>query len=340
MSFKVTIQPSGRTFTAAEGKSILASADDAGIKLPHACQNGACGACEGRILAGTVDYGEYQESLLTEFDKEEGLALFCAARPLSDLTIEAWEIESETIHDPVTVNARVARMERLCHDVMGVWLSLPEGAAFSFLAGQYVDFLLEDGRRRSFSMANSADGSGQLEFHIRHVPGGYFTERVFNTLKVGDEIGVHGPLGTFFLRDTNRPVLFIAGGTGYAPVKSMVEKALAGGELKRPMRLYWGARQSRDLYLAGQPEAWARADSNFSFVPVLSEPDGSGWTGRSGLVHEAALADLANLADWDVYVCGAPAMVEAARRDFLARGLPREAFHSDAYTYQSTPAQP
>lgn len=338
MAFKVTIQPSGRHFEAPEGSTILEAADEAGIKLPHACQNGACGACEGRILSGQVDYGEYQESLLTDFDKEDGLALFCAAKPLTDLVIEAWEIEEETIHEPATVKTRVARMERLCHDVMGLWLEVAESADFSFLPGQYVDFLLEDGQRRSFSMA-SAPGAGLLEFHIRYVSGGFFTERVFNSMKVGDELRLNGPLGTFFLRDTARPVVFVAGGTGFAPVKSILDKVMAG-ELKRDMTLFWGARQVRDLYLPGLPSNWDQAQAKFSFIPVISDPaPEEGWSGATGLVHEAVLAQVPNLAECDVYVCGAPVMVDAARSDFLARGLPREHFHADAYTFQSAPAK-
>ncbi|MEW5787597.1 MAG: CDP-6-deoxy-delta-3,4-glucoseen reductase [Pseudomonadota bacterium] len=337
MSYKVTIQPSGRSFQAEAGTTILEAADEAGIKLPHACQNGACGACEGRVLSGTVDYGEYQESLLTDFDKEEGLALFCAAKPLSDLVIEAWEIEEETIHEATTVQARVARMEKLCHDVMGLWLEVADAGKFSFLPGQYVDFLLEDGQRRSFSMA-SAPGADLLEFHVRHVPGGFFTDRVFNSMKVGDALTLNGPLGTFFLRDTNRPVVFVAGGTGFAPVKSIMDKVMAG-ELKRPMTLFWGARQVRDLYLPQLPAGWDGAQAQFSFVPVISEPGpGDDWSGATGYVHQAVLAQVPNLAECDVYVCGAPVMVEAARRDFLARGLPREHFHADAYTFQSASA--
>jgi CDP-4-dehydro-6-deoxyglucose reductase len=335
MPYRITIQPDGRSYDAEGDKSILESARLAGITLPHACQDGNCGACEGRILAGTVDYGEYQESLLGEDEKAEGLALFCAARPLSDLVIEATIVDEIGDVQPGLAEYRISRLERLCHDVIGMWLAPIAGERMHYIPGQFLDLLLDEDRKRSFSIASAPEDGDEIELHIRMVAGGYFTERLFGgAYKAGDTLRVNGPLGTFFLRDSDRPAILLAGGTGFAPMKSLLPHAFAHHP-NRPIALYWGARQLRDLYLPDLPSTWARQHPNFKFVPVLSEPAlEDGWSGRRGWVHEAVIEDHPDLSSYQIYACGSPAMVDTARKAYEARGLPHSEFFADAFSFQ------
>jgi CDP-4-dehydro-6-deoxyglucose reductase len=338
MSHQVTIQPSGHQFTVNEGDSLLAAALNAGFALPYGCRNGACGACKGKVLSGDVDFGSHQDSALSQEDKAKGLALFCCATAKSDLSIEVKEVGAAKDVPVKTLPCRVERMEKLADDVMAIWLKLPSNERLQFLPGQYIDFLLKDGQRRSFSLANSPEEDGLLELHIRQVPGGRFTDHVFATMKAKDIMRINGPHGSFFLRDSDKPVIFVAGGTGFAPIKSILAHAFHH-EIDREFVLYWGARALRDLYQPDQPAQWQQKHAHFSFIPVLSQPlPEDHWPGRSGYVHEAVLADFADLSGYEVYVCGAPAMVQAARRDFMARGLPEDAFFSDSFDYQSSPA--
>ncbi len=338
MSYQVTIRPSGHQFTAEAGETVLEAALREGFALPYGCRNGACGACKGRLLEGRVDYGEYQEGSLTEDDRKRGYALFCAAEPLSDLTIEVKEVGAAKDIPVKTLPCRVERMERLADDVMAVWLKLPANERLQYLPGQYVDFLLKDGRRRSFSLANAPEEDALLELHIRHVPGGAFTGHVLQTMKVKDILRIHGPLGSFFLRESDKPAIFVAGGTGFAPIKAILGHVFHH-RTERQLVLYWGARALKDLYQPGLPAQWQQAHANFGFIPVLSEPRPEDrWGGRTGLVHEAVLADFADLSGYQVYACGAPGMVEAARRDFIARGLPEDEFYSDAFAFQEASA--
>jgi CDP-4-dehydro-6-deoxyglucose reductase len=334
MSHQVTILPSGQQFTVQSGETILEAAMREDFALPYGCRNGACGACKGKVAGGEIDYGQHQASTLTDDDKRQGMALFCTARPLTDLVIEAREISAAKDIPVKTLPCRVERMERLAADVMAVWLKLPSTERLQFLPGQYIDFLLKDGKRRSFSLANAPEDDSLLELHIRLVPGGQFTEHVFNSMKVKDIMRINGPLGSFFLRDSDKPAIFLAGGTGFAPIKGILAHAIKHG-VDRQMVLYWGAKARADLYQAELADQWARQQDNFSFVPVLSEarPEDA-WRGRVGLVHEAILADFADLSGYQVYACGAPPMIDAARRDFTARGLPEDAFYSDAFAYQ------
>jgi len=338
MSYQVTIQPSGHQFSLERGQTVLEAALDAGFALPYGCRNGACGACKGKVLSGRVDYGEAQEGTLTAEDRKQGLALFCCARPLEDLVIEVREVTAVKDIPVKTLPCRVERLERLCHDVMGIWLKLPSSERLQFLPGQYIDFLLKDGKRRSFSLANAPEEDALLELHARHVPGGFFTDHIFNVMKVKDIMRINGPLGSFFLRESDKPAIFVAGGTGFAPIKSILTHAFHH-QVDRQMVLYWGARTLRDLYLPDLPSRWQQEHDNFSFIPVIQSPlPEEHWTGRTGHVHEAVLADFADLSGYQVYACGAPVMVAAARRDFIARGLPAEEFYSDAFEYQSGPS--
>jgi CDP-4-dehydro-6-deoxyglucose reductase, E3 len=337
--FRVTIKPSSHKFSAEADDNVLASALKAGYALPYGCRNGACGSCKGKILEGRVNYGRYQESALSEAEKALGQALFCQAKPLSDLVIEAHEVAAIKDIPIKTLPCRVQKIVQLASDVMALYVKLPANERMQYLAGQYIDFLLKDGKRRSFSMANPPHDDASLELHVRRFPGGNFSEHVFTTMKERDILRFQGPLGTFFLReDSDKPIVFLASGTGFAPIKAIIEHAFYKG-IDREMVLYWGARVRNDLYMAQLPEAWVAANTNFRFVPVLSEalPEDE-WRGRTGFVHQAVMEDFASLRGHQVYACGAPAMVEAAHRDFLnQRELPMEEFFSDAFTFSFEP---
>jgi len=334
MTHRVTLRPSGRVIECAADRSVLDSALAQGVALPYGCRTGTCGQCRGRLAAGQVDQGPRPPLGLTEPERAEGFVLLCQAAPRSDLEVEVQALEGFADLKVKTLPARVERLERLAHDVMGVWLKVPPVERLRFLAGQYLDVLLPDGRRRSFSLANAPHDDALLELHVRFVPGGAFSTQVFEQLQSRALLRIQGPLGTFVLREGSaRPVLMMAGGTGFAPIKSMVEHALAAGWIggARTLHFYWGARAERDLYLRALPERWAVAQPAFGWAPVLSEPDAD-WRGRVGLVHEALLADRAgDLARFDVYMAGPPAMCRAAREAFRAAGLPDDQLFYDSF---------
>ena len=323
---RVTLEPGGRTFEVGPGETILDAALRAGLALPHGCREGACGSCRLRLLAGRVRYPAGVPPALAD---AAGEVIACQAVPEGEVALAAPEMPAEA---PRRMPVRVERMERLAPDVMGLWLRPPMGAPLRHRAGQYLDVLLPGGRRRGFSIA-SAPGAGLIELHVRHRAGGAFTEHVFTRMRPKELLRIEAPLGAFHLREgAGRPVLMVAGGTGFAPLKAMIEHALATG-LEVPVTLYWGARDRAGLYLHGLAEGWARAHpGRIRYVPVLSEPrPEDAWAGRTGLVHEAVLADHADLSGFDVYVAGPPAMVRAARAAFLARGLPADRLFHDSF---------
>ncbi|SET17231.1 CDP-4-dehydro-6-deoxyglucose reductase [Nitrosomonas marina] len=339
MSRRIIIKPSEHVLHVARGETILQSALREGFSLPYGCRNGSCGICKGRILSGSVDYGNYDEETLTEDEKRTGLALFCCASPLSDLVIECHEIGAIKDIEIKTLPTRVEKLERVAPDVMIISLKLPANQRLQFLAGQYIDILLKDGKRRSFSLANAPHDDDVLQLHARNYPGGVFAEHVFTKMKVKDILRFEGPLGSFFLRDTvdDVPIIFIAGGTGFAPIKSILEHVFyqeSGKDHKRTMRLYWGVRTKADLYMAELAEQWQQQHDNFTFIPVLSDalPEDN-WKGRTGFVHQAVMEDFSTLERHQVYACGSPVMVKAAYQDFTAlRKLPRDGFFSDVFT--------
>jgi CDP-4-dehydro-6-deoxyglucose reductase len=334
MAHQVTLQPSGHVFSVVAGATVLEAALDAGFNLPYGCQNGACGACKGKVLEGEVDHGLAQDSALPPEDRAAGMALFCCAKPLSDLSIEVREVSAARDIPVKILPCRVQKLERVADDVMVISLKLPANERLQFLAGQYIEFLLPEGKRRAFSLASAPHADELLEIHVRRIPGGNFTEHVFTTMKQKDIMRIEGPLGSFFLREeSDKPIILIAGGTGFAPLKGLVEHALHIG-LTRPIQFYWGAKDRAGLYMHALAERWATEHAHITYTPVLSEPAaGDAWTGRTGLVHEAALADHADVAAYQVYACGAPAMCETARTDFTARGLPKEEFFADVFSY-------
>jgi CDP-4-dehydro-6-deoxyglucose reductase len=335
MTFEITIKPSEHAFPCEGDETVLAAAMRADLMLPYGCRNGACGTCKGRILAGEVDYGKHQASTLTADEKRAGLALFCCAKPLTDVTIEVREVRRAGDIVIKRLPCRIEAIERAAPDVAIVRFKLPANERLQFLAGQYIDFLLKDGKRRSFSLATAPHDDKLLELHIRHIPGGFFTDALFTQYKGREILRFEGPLGSFYLREeSDKPMIFVAGGTGFAPIKAMVEHALHH-KMAREMVLYWGARALPDLYLPHLPAKWQADNPNFTFIPVLSEPrPEDNWPGRTGFVHLAVLADFPDLSGYQVYACGAPAMIDAARRDFTQqRGLPPEEFYADSFTY-------
>jgi len=340
--YSVKIQPSGQQFQVEDGEAVLAAALRQGLVLPYGCKNGACGSCKGKILSGAVDYGVYQNKALPDEEKAQGKALFCQAKPLSDLVIEARAIGATKDIQIKTLPCRIQKMERVDDDVMVLQLRLPANEKLVYLPGQFIEFLLKDGSRRSFSIANPPHDAELLQLHVRHVAGGQFTDHVFGKMKERDILRFEGPLGTFFLREeSDKPVVFVASGTGFAPIKAVIEhmfhKAIA-----RPMTLYWGGRRPKDLYLNELANRWTAEHPGFTYVPVISDglPEDA-WTGRSGFVHRAVMRDFPDLSLHQVYACGVPIMVDSARRDFITQcKLPEDEFYADSFTTQADLPQP
>jgi CDP-4-dehydro-6-deoxyglucose reductase len=333
----VTLQPSGHQFQVEEGEAVLAAALRQGFVLPYGCKNGACGSCKGKILSGSVDYGVYQAKTLTDAEKAQGKALFCQARPLTDLVLEARTIGAAKDIQVKKLPCRVQKLERLSEDAMLLQLKLPANEKLVFLAGQYIDFLLKDGSRRSFSIATPPHAAELIELHVRQVAGGQFTDHVFNKMKERDILRCEGPLGTFFLReDSDKPIVFVASGTGFAPIKAVIEHLFHKG-IARPATLYWGGRRPKDLYMNALAERWAAEHPHFKYVPVISEarPEDA-WQGRTGFVHRAVMQDFPDLSGHQVYACGVPIMVDSARKDFTSQcGLPEDEFYADSFTTQA-----
>jgi CDP-4-dehydro-6-deoxyglucose reductase len=331
MTHRVTLKPSGHTYEVDEGKSILQAGLDAGHMLPYSCRAGVCRTCRGTVVEGKVDYGAVHETYLPDRDKAKGYALLCQAKPLSDLTIEVHEVKGVR---PRIIPCRVERLDQPAPDVAVIGLRLPMNENFRFLAGQYIDILMKEGRRRSYSLATRPDPGGvtALEIHVRHTPGGAFTDHVFGKLKVRDLLRFEGPLGSFYLReDSDKPILMLASGTGFAPIRSICEYA-AEKKIARPITLYWGGRLKRDLYQMDIAAAWP----NVKFVPVLSDEK---WEGRTGFVHRAVMEDFPDMSGVQVYACGAPIVVESARRDFSAQcALPADEFYADSFLTEADKA--
>jgi CDP-4-dehydro-6-deoxyglucose reductase len=330
---EVRLEPSGNSFRVAPGETILEAALRQNVGLPYGCRNGACGACKGVLRAGSLEYGDYQERALHASEKAAGKALTCCTRPLSDITLEVRELNGARDLAIRTLPCRVERALKPAEDVVVMYLKLPAGERLQFLAGQYIDILMKDGKRRSFSLANAPHDDQFLQLHIRKTPGGAFSRYVFEEMKERAILRFEGPLGTFYLReDSDKPMIFVAGGTGFAPIKAQIEHLLHHGD-DRPMVLYWGARAKKDLYLPELPMRWAAEHPGFSYVPVLSDamPEDA-WDGRTGFVHQAVLDDFPSLSGYQVYACGAPAMTDLARKTFVEQGLSDEEFYCDAFT--------
>lgn len=332
--YRMLARPGDAVAAVRPGETLLEAGLRAGLQLPFECRSGGCGACKCTVLQGYVDYGVYQAGALTEEERRAGKVLMCCATPLSDLEVEC-ETATAAADLPVrTFQARVERLEPLAEDVMRLILKPLVDEPIRFHAGQYINIVLEDRERRAFSFATAPHESEFIELHVKLVPGGAFTTWVFNAMKPGDLLTCEGPLGRFYLReDTDRPIVFVAGSTGFAPVKSMVEHAFRVG-LKRKLHLYWGVKSLQDMYLRELPERWAREHDNFKFVPVLSEPaPEDNWSGRTGNVHEAILQDFPDLVNCEVYACGSVGLVQAAHDAFRRQGMPEDRCFSDAFEF-------
>jgi len=338
MSVTVTVLPSGRQFGVEPGEFLLDAALRQNVILPYGCKNGACGSCKARVVEGMIDQGAHSPSALTPEEVVKGYGLMCCSRAQSDLSIEARVVAGAGDIPIRKMPCRIASITHPAPDVAVLRLQLPANERFQYLAGQYVELLLRDGSRRSYSMATAPDDAQQLELHVRHMPGGKFTDTLFGAVqpavKERDILRFEGPLGTFFLReDSHKPIILLASGTGFAPIKAIVEHCIHRG-IEREMTLYWGGRRPRDLYMHGLAEHWANSRPGFRYVPVVSDalPEDE-WNGRVGFVHHAVIEDFPSLAGHQVYACGAPIVVDSARHDFTARcALPEDEFFADSFT--------
>lgn len=329
----MTVHPGRQNAPARPGETLLDAGLRAGIALPYECRSGGCGLCKATLIGGEVEMAGYQPSALSEDERRAGRILLCCACALTDVEFEYEENAAARGTSAREYQVGVERLEPLAHDVMLVALRLAGGERIAFEAGQYVNVILEDGARRSYSFTSPSGATDLIELHIRRVPGGLFSTRVFDALRAGDTLRIEGPLGAFTLHEpSDKPLIFVAGATGFAPVKSLLEQAFAMG-IERPLHLYWGVRQRRDLYLDALPRRWASEHANFRYVPVLSEPaPEDAWSGRTGLVHEAILADFPDLSGFAVYACGSVQMVHTARPAMISQGLNADACYSDAFT--------
>jgi CDP-4-dehydro-6-deoxyglucose reductase len=345
--FKVVVQPSGRTFSVDTGEAILPAAIRQGIGMPYGCKDGACGSCKCKKLEGTVVHGLHQTKALSSEEEAAGYILTCCGVPQTDVVIESKQVTDESAFPIRKMPSRVLSLEKRSHDVMVVRMQLPANDTMRYHAGQYVEFILRDGARRSYSMANAphnqmqATGAGTtapvIELHIRHMPGGKFTDHVFTAMKEKEIMRVEGPYGSFYLReDSDKPMILLASGTGFAPIKALIEHLQFKG-IQRPVTLYWGGRRPADLYLDDWVKAQMNAMPSLKYVPVISNalPEDN-WTGRAGFVHKAVMEDFPDLSGFQVYACGAPIVVDSARAEYSAVAkLPPDEFYADAFTTEA-----
>ena len=337
MSFNITVEPSQRIFTATSQETLLAAGLRQGIGLPYGCKDGACGSCKCKKISGDVTHGDHQAKALSAEEQAQGFVLTCCATAHSDVVLESRQVTQEGAFPIKKMPVRVLSLEKKSDDVMVVKLQLPANDVMQFHAGQYIDFLLRDGDRRSYSMANAPHtlvaGSPAIELHIRHMPGGKFTDHVFGAMKEKEIQRIEGPQGSFYLReDSDKPIVLLASGTGFAPVKAILEHMQHKG-IERQVTLYWGGRRPSDLYLNDWVQAQLALMPNLTYVPVVSDAlPQDAWTGRTGFVHQAVLQDTPNLQGHQVYACGAPIVVDSARAAYTAAGLPAEEFYADSFT--------
>lgn len=334
MAYRVIVPASGHKFTIEENETVLEAALRQGVGLPYGCRNGACGKCAGELISGEVNYEEGALKSGAKKLEAEGKTLFCQARAKSDLEIKVQEITRSQELEVKTLPCRVENMELLTHDIMKIELKLPENERLQFLAGQYLEFLLDDGKRRAFSIANAPHNDEVIELHIRHVPDGHFGDYVFSDMKVKTLFKIEGPFGSYYLReDTTRPIILIGGGTGFAPLKGMLEHAFKIG-FDHPIHLFCGVRAVRDLYMDEMVKKWLEQHKNLKYTPVLSQPEeGDNWQGKTGYVSEAVVEAYPDLSGYDVYLSGPPAMVKSGMDAFYARGLPETQIYSDSFEY-------
>ncbi len=343
MAFQIVVQPSGRSFTVDGDETLLSAGIRQGLNMPYGCKDGACGSCKCKKISGEVQLGTYQTKALSDEERTQGLVLTCCATALSDVVLESKQVTSADAFPMKKMPVRIASMEKVSSDVMRIFLQLPATEVMQYHAGQYVEFLLRDGSRRAYSMANAphtlAADAPKIELHIRHMPGGKFTDHVFGAMKEKDIQRVEGPQGSFYLREESAtPIVLLASGTGFAPIKALIEHMQHKG-ITRPTRLYWGGRRPSDLYLNDWVLAQLPLMPHLQYIPVVSDAlPKDAWTGRTGFVHAAVLQDTPSLADYQVYACGAPIVVDSAKRDYLASGLVEDNFFADSFTSEADKA--
>ena len=332
--FEVTLSPSGKSFRVRQGENVLAAALRQGVMLPYSCKNGTCGSCKGLLESGRVHYPFHPPLALEDGEADEGYALLCQAEPLDDLQVQVREIEAVRDIQVRMLPARVMEKTLLSDNVVRLRLRLPASQRLQFLAGQYVDVLLAGGKRRAFSIASCPSLENEIELHIRHVEGGDFTSFVFDELKERDILRFEGPLGNFFIRndEPERPMILMGGGTGFAPLKSMIENLLEQRD-RREIHLYWGARTCAELYLDELPERWVREHAHIHYRRALSDETPSGIEAFHGFVHDAVIADHSDLSGFDVYMSGPPAMIEAAKKAFTRHALPGDRLYYDSFEF-------
>ena len=344
MSFQVTVLPGQHQFQVNSDQSVLDAALAAGIVLPYSCRSGACSTCKAKVVSGQLEEGASPSQVLTAEEIEQGYALLCQAHAASDLVVESRDVRLATDIQIRKLPSRVTSIERPSSDVAVLKLQLPAAETFRFYAGQYVELLLKDGKRRSYSMANPPHSAEVIELHIRHLPGGLFTDHVFGAgatqMKEREILRLEGPHGSFYLReDTDLPIIMLASGTGFAPIKSIIEH-MVHHNIQRPVTLYWGGRRPADLYMHDLATSWAQTIPGFKYVPVISNalPEDN-WTGRTGFVHKAVIEDFADMSGHQVYACGAPIVVDSARREFTSLcKLDADAFFADSFTSEADTA--
>jgi CDP-4-dehydro-6-deoxyglucose reductase len=343
MAFQIVVQPSGRSFTVEGDETLLSAGIRQGLNMPYGCKDGACGSCKCKKISGEVQLGTYQTKALSDKERAQGLVLTCCATALSDVVLESKQVTSADAFPMKKMPVRIASMEKVSSDVMRIFLQLPATELMQYHAGQYVEFLLRDGSRRAYSMANAphtlAADAPKVELHIRHMPGGKFTDHVFGAMKEKDIQRVEGPQGSFYLREeSDKPIVLLASGTGFAPIKALIEHMQHKG-ITRPTRLYWGGRRPSDLYLNDWVLAQLPLMPHLQYIPVVSDalPEDA-WSGRTGFVHMAVLQDTPSLAAYQVYACGAPIVVDSAKRDYVASGLLEDDFFADSFTSEADKA--
>ena len=341
MTYTITVQPSGRSFEAEPAETMLAAGIRQGIGLPYGCKDGACGSCKCKKISGTVTHGPHQDKALSAQEEADGYVLTCCGTATSDVVLESRQVTHAGAFPIKKMPARVATLEKLSPDVVRLKLQLPANDIIQYHAGQYVEFILRDGARRSYSMANAPhtlieSGAPMVDLHIRHMPGGKFTDHVFGAMKEKEILRIEGPYGSFHLQESPKPIVLLASGTGFAPIKAIIEHMQFMG-ITRDAVLYWGGRRPHDLYMDEWVKARCAEMPHLKYVPVVSDalPE-DGWSGRTGFVHLAVLQDLPDLSGHQVYACGAPIVVDSARKDFVEKaGLPEHEFFADAFTSEA-----
>lgn len=334
MAYRVQLAETGQSFEIEADETVLAAALRADVALAHDCQLGGCGTCRVRLIDGTVHYAEPPLALTPE-EESEGYALACQAVPTSDLVISPARAEVDM--PPAARHAAVVRaMRPLSPLVTHLALEIPALDTLDYRPGQHLNVLMPDGSTRSFSMASKPQGN-HVDFHIRRIESGRFTDLGLSQLKTGDTLDVEMPLGSFHYRAQDyRPLLMVATGTGLAPFKAMLEAQMDDPDCP-PVSLYWGARTIGDIYLHDQIRTWGERLYEFNYVPVLSRADAD-WDGRRGYVQDAVTADLDDLSEHAIYLCGSPEMIFSAKQAFIARGASLEHIYTEGFTMQQ--AQP